>query len=98
VNPLVHIRPTLDRKRDMSYAEPLWEINGNQAPVSPGRIPCRAMPPSFIRDKKEKNSDRIASAISLSYSYVDFASVRVYIFTRRLKSRFLLSMLKRKRR
>jgi len=53
VNPLVHIRPTLDRKRDMSYTEPLWEINGNQAPVSPGQIPCCAMP--FIRDKKEKN-------------------------------------------
>lgn len=26
---------SLDRKRDMSYTEPLWEINGNQAPVSP---------------------------------------------------------------
>lgn len=29
---------SLDRKRDMSYTEPLWEINGNQAPVSPARI------------------------------------------------------------
>jgi len=28
------IRSSLDRKRDMSYTEPLWEINGNQAPVS----------------------------------------------------------------
>jgi len=29
------VRSSLKRKRDMSYTEPLWEINGNQTPVSP---------------------------------------------------------------
>lgn len=28
-------------KRDMSYTEPLWEINGNQTPVSPRASPTR---------------------------------------------------------
>lgn len=28
-------------KRDMSYTEPLWEINGNQTPVSPRTSPMR---------------------------------------------------------
>ncbi|KYM84165.1 Protein Fer3 [Atta colombica] len=27
------VRSSLKRKRDMSYTEPLWEINGNQTPV-----------------------------------------------------------------
>lgn len=41
---------SVDRKRDMSYTEPLWEINGNQAPVSPRRVlVSRAMFPIYLQ-------------------------------------------------
>jgi len=56
---VVHLLVLLDRKRDMSYTEPLWEINGNQAPVSPSRVLYRArcdftVSPNVCDKKKKK--------------------------------------------
>lgn len=48
------------RKQDMSYAEPLWEINGNQAPVSPpGERPIAVRGGAlFLPKRREERNER----------------------------------------
>lgn len=56
------IRSSLVRKRDMSYTESLWEINGNQAPVSSRASPVRHdSRRRFINYKKMQGRESVIS-------------------------------------